>query len=388
MKLVLSVEAFAPQLSGIGRYTWELAQRLPMHEALQEVSFYRSGQWVSDPAQLLQDQATIGIGKDKGKDKGKSPWPKWPKLPRWARQWRVAQACGGKVFHGPNFFVPPFAEKAVITVHDLSVFKFPQTHPVERVQQFERDFSRSVAQCAQVITDCETIRQELILFTGLNPNRVTAVPLGVAAAYKPRTDEELQVCLAHHGLKPRGYALCVSTVEPRKKIEQLLDAWEYLPAPLRLAFPLILVGGTGWLDDAIQLKIQQGAAKGWVRHLGYVSEADLPGLYAGAAVFVYPSTYEGFGLPPIEAMACGVPVVVARQSCLAEVTQGAALLAEPDDVPAFAALLEKSLLDESWRLQAAVSGRAVAAGYTWSRCVDETVKVYQRAVTGGYPDNE
>jgi alpha-1,3-rhamnosyl/mannosyltransferase len=219
-------------------------------------------------------------------------------------------------------------------------------------------------------------------FTGLEASRVTAVPLGVSAAYAPRLEEEIADKLRKYDLRFGAYALCVSTLEPRKKIAQLLNAWELLPAALRRAFPLMLVGSRGWLSETLQEKIQCGTAQGWVRYLGYVPEPDLPALYAGAAVFVYPSTYEGFGLPPVEAMACGVPVVVSRHSCLPEVTQGAALLVEPNDVPAFAAALEKSLTDESWRLHAASAGRAVAATYTWQRCVDETVKVYRRAVSG------
>lgn len=378
MKLALSVEALAPGLTGIGRYTWELAQRLPGHAGLKDVRFYRSGHWVSDLGKLLQGQAASGT----------PPGRRGPKLPRWAREWSMSLACRGKVFHGPNFFVPACADKGVITVHDLSVFKFPETHPAERVRQFERDFSRSVAQSVHVITDSQTTRAEVMAFTGLDASRVTAVPLGVSAAYAPRPDNEIAAQLRKYGLRPRGYALCVSTLEPRKKIEQLLSAWEYLPAALRLAYPLMLVGSSGWLSEAVQAKIHRGTAQGWVRYLGYVSESDLPALYAGAAVFVYPSTYEGFGLPPIEAMACGVPVVVSGQSCLPEVTQGAALIVEPDDVPAFATVLEQSLTDVAWRSHAVAAGLKVAASYTWQRCVDETVKVYQRAVSGGYPHNE
>jgi len=239
----------------------------------------------------------------------------------------------------------PGADKGVITVHDLSVFKFPEMHPAERVRQFERDFSRSVAQSVHVITDSQTTRAEVMAFTGLNASRVTAVPLGVSAAYAPRPADEIAAQLRKYSLRPGAYALCVSTLEPRKKIEQLLSAWEYLPAALQREFPLMLVGSSGWLNEAVQAKLHRGAVQGWVRYLGYVPESDLPALYAGAAVFVYPSTYEGFGLPPVEAMACGVPVVVSGHSCLPEVTQGAALLVEPDDVPAFAAALEKSLRD-------------------------------------------
>lgn len=373
MKLVLSVEALAPGLTGIGRYTWELAQGLPGHAGLRDVRFYRAGRWIDDLGKLVQAPDTCA------KPGARSLF----KQPRWAREWGVLRACRGNVFHGPNFFVPACADKGVITVHDLSVFKFPETHPAERVRQFERDFSRSVAQSVHVITDSQTTRAEVMAFTGLAASRVTAVPLGVSAAYAPRLDHEIAARLRTYGLAFRSYALCVSTLEPRKKIEQLLDAWVQLPADLKRVFPLMLVGSRGWLSESLQEKIRRGTAQGWVRYLGYVPECDLPALYAGAAVFIYPSTYEGFGLPPIEAMACGVPVVVSGQSCLPEITQGAALTAEPDDIADFAAALEISLTDETWRLHATTAGLAVAASYTWQRCVDETVKVYRRAACCG-----
>ena len=376
MKLIFSVEALAPQLTGIGRYTWELAQRLPAHAALEGVDFFRSGRWVTDLPKLLQASPAAGAASTVGLRKP----IRWP---RWARNFSMSLACRGRVLHGPNFFLPACADIGVITVHDLSVFKFPETHPAERVRQFEHDFSRSIAQAAHVVTDSHTTRAEVLAFTGLDASRVTAVPLGVSDAYMPRTDEQLAGQLQKYGLPARGYALCVSTLEPRKKIQQLLNAWEQLPVALRGEYPLVLAGSAGWLNEAIQTKIQRGSAQGWVKYLGFVEQSDLPALYAGAAVFVYPSTYEGFGLPPIEAMACGVPVVVSAQSCLPEVTQGAALTVDPDDVAAFVSTLEQSLTDSSWRLNAIAAGLKVAGSYTWQRCVNETVKVYQSVGSRG-----
>ena len=124
--------------------------------------------------------------------------------------------------------------------------------------------------------------------------------------------------------------------------------------------------------------MEKGGREGWVRYLGFVPDADLPLLYAGAALFVYPSVYEGFGLPPVEAMASGVPVVVANASCLPEVTGGAAMLVAPEDVDDFARRLEQALVDDAWRAQARADGLRVAARYSWDRCARETVEVYRK----------
>lgn len=364
---MLSVEALSPDLTGIGRYTWELAQRLPRHPAIQDARFYRNGQWVREPASLLKNAST-----KPNLSKGIKL-----KLPRWLHNLRLDAACMGAVFHGPNFFLPPCADIGVITVHDLSVFKFPETHPIDRIKQFERDFSRSLAQAAHVITDSQTTRAEVMAYTGLAASKVTAVPLGVSDAYIPVSCSDAAGPLRKYSLTPGGYALCVSTLEPRKNVAQLLAAWRLLPQALRNSFLLVLVGGNGWLSDALQHEISLAQAQGWVKSLGYVPEHDLPLLYAGAALFVYPSSYEGFGLPPIEAMACGVPVIVSDQSCLPEVTQGAALTVKPDDTAEFSRGLERGLTDDPWRQHAVVAGNLVAAYYTWDRCIDGTTLVYQ-----------
>ena len=269
-------------------------------------------------------------------------------------------------------------EGGVITVHDLSVFRYAETHPAERLAQFERYFRLSVDRAAHIITDSETTRQEVADFLGFDLARITAVPLAASPVFQPRGADATAAALARYDLTPQGYALCVSTVEPRKRITQLLHAWRNLPAAVRSRWPLMVTGGSGWLSDAVRDLMEKGAREGWVRYLGFVPEEDLPLLYAGASLFVYPSVYEGFGLPPVEAMASGVPVVVSNASCLPEVTGGAAMLVEPEDIAGFSRALERALEDESWRRHAIAKGLEVAGRYSWDRCARETVEVYRR----------
>lgn len=373
LKLVLSVEALSPHLTGIGRYTWELAQRLPMHSQLQDVRFYRGGRWIDQPASLLQEAPVAAPAKAR-----KSFFR--IKQPRWLRDWQTTARCRDRVFHGPNFFLPACAEAGVATVHDLSVFKYPETHPIERIRHFEREFKDSMARASHLVTDSEATRREVIEFLAWPEDKITAVPLGVSPQFAPASAAALAPCLAKHGLTFKRYALCVSTLEPRKKIANLLQAYECLPLQLRNQYPLVLVGGAGWLSEALHERIDRLAAQGWLRYLGFVPEADLPALYAGAHAFVYPSIYEGFGLPVLEAMASGVPVVTSIFTSLPEVTQGAALLVDPDDIDALTSAIQTSLSDEAWRATACETGLATARNFTWSRCVDRTIDVYRQAI--------
>lgn len=367
-------------LTGIGRYTWELASGLPKQLGVENIRFYRQGRWVQDPATLLLQPAQASSVKARGNLK----WPRW--INRVAAQHRVymaVKACRGQVFHGPNYFLPSCAELGVVTVHDLSVFKYPQTHPLERVRQFEQQFESSMTRASHVITDSEATRQELIDFLRWAPEKITAVPLGVATKFKPAKCFDqvvLSLCLERYGLSKGGYTLCVSTLEPRKKIGNLLQAYRQLPVSLRCLYPLVLVGGSGWLSEELHTEIERFEVQGWLKYLGFVPEAYLPALYAGARTFAFPSVYEGFGLPLLEAMASGVPLVASDQSSVPEVTQGVALLCDPDDLEALSVNLARSLEDEEWRKQSVARGLNVAKSFTWQQCIEKTAAVYEKLV--------
>ena len=385
VKLVLAVDALSPNPTGIGRYTWELTRRLAEHPEVNPLHFYRNGKWIRSPETLLQpvtvpvthgptDAAILPLASPRKKPGLRV---KWPLALRQLHLSITTLAYRNHVFHGPNYFVPEFANVSVATVHDLSIFKYPETHPAARLREFEKHFSASMKRAAHLITDSEATRQEVISYLGWSANHITAVPLGVATTFQPLTAAEVAPVLARHGLSYKGYCLCISTLEPRKKITELLRAYQCLPASLRTRYPLILVGGAGWLSEQLHADIDRLAAQGWLKYLGFVPEPDLPALYAGARSFVYPSIYEGFGLPVLEAMASGVPVVTSCFTSLPEVTQGAAQLVNPDDIEALAGAITISLCDEAWRDAASLRGRQVAAGYSWQRCIEQTVSVYK-----------
>jgi glycosyltransferase involved in cell wall biosynthesis len=364
MKVALSLEALSPQLTGIGRYTWELANRLPTRLQKQNVGFFRNGQQIQSPQRLLrlQDQ----------------PFTLGTLLPQQVRNWQTKQWLRGRVVHGPNYFLPSYAESGVITVHDLSVFRYPETHPAERLRQFENLFKRSINLAQQIITDSEAIRQELISSLGISQDRVTSVSLGVSPRFRPMLESEVTDTLGALALTPGGYTLCVSTIEPRKRISHLLGAYRLLDASTRAMFPLVLAGASGWLNEETKSQIDAASKDGWLTYLSFVDETTLPALYAGASVFVFPSVYEGFGLPVLEAMASGVPVVTSNRSSLPEVTGEAAILVDPDDIESLRDALLRALHDNLWRAGAKAQGLARAELFTWDACVEKTISVYER----------
>lgn len=359
--VALSVDALAPRLTGIGRYCLELARGLPGSDGVGRVSFFRGAHWLPDPDGLLTEGRRSGFNR----------------LHRLVNDryqgWRARKA----IVHGPNYFLPAWAESGVITVHDLSVLRYPETHPVERVRDFERLFRHSLARAAAILTDSEAVRKEVIAELGIAAERVHAVPLGIAAARAGAPDSD--AALIEYGLTANSYTLCVSTFEPRKRIDRLVEAYGLLDPGLRKQVPLVLVGASGWLNEQLNERIAIAQSSGWLTRLDYVSDQARDALYRGARLFAYPSRYEGFGLPPLEAMQHGVPTIVGDAAALIEISGGAARVVEVEDVESFARELADALQNEAWRHEASIAGRAVAGGYTWPECMARTISVYQQA---------
>lgn len=361
MRIGLTVDSLSPQLTGIGRYTWELCQGLVQRDDIFDLGLFRFDEWVDDAAAFLNDTRR-----------------RRKRLPRTVCRLLAKRGFRNRLIHGTNYFLPRAAEGGVITVHDMSIFLHPETHPLERVQAFEQEFQESLRRASHIITDSEKTRGELISHLGIESDIVTCVYLGVGSQFRPRPHVEIAPRIeAVIGNRIGDYVLSVATFEPRKRIEAAIIAHADMCDRLNWNMPLILVGARGWKNEPLHALIEREQRCGRLIMPGYVSDVDLPLLYAGAKLFLYPSIYEGFGLPPVEAMASGVPTIVSNRSCLPEVTRGAAALIDPDDIDQFSRTMEKCLLDDVWRSSAVQAGRDVASLYTWERCIAETVNVYR-----------
>lgn len=367
--LGIGIDALSPKLSGIGRYTKELCFGMAAHPEIASVKFFRSGRWYTKPHHFLTSD---------------KPPRTFPPLFKFLRRAGNEGGFAGRLYHGPNYFVPPEAERSVITVHDLSVLRFPELHHMARRIDFERNFARSLDQANHIITDSWFVKSEMEKFLGVAANRVTAIPLGVDPVFfAPRDVMADRRVLKKMGLAKRSFALCVATLEPRKGLDKALCAFRTARERER-ALPcdcLVIAGAAGWEDDALRAVLEPAVARGEVLLLGYVTEAQLLALYAQAEVFLYPSVYEGFGLPPLEAMAAGTPAVVSSRASMPEVVGDCALTVDPDDIDAFAAAIVRALTDFEWRNSATSAGKQHANHFTWKRCVDETVSVYRQVLS-------
>jgi alpha-1,3-rhamnosyl/mannosyltransferase len=385
LEVILAVDAVRTPITGIGRYAIELAQRLSGHPQVADARFFWFGRWltVHDLARLTKPlvaaDAPASLDLRSRLAGNRLAVRVYQALSKPVYKWRLRHESRA-LFHSPSYVLPPFPGRTVATIHDLSHALYPQFHPVTRVSYMNRALPETLRRADHLITDAESVRQEVIDHYGWPAERITAIPLGVDADFRPRATAQLVPVLQRYGLQPGAYTLYVGTIEPRKNLLGLLDAYERLPQALRQRWPLVLAGSRGWHSAAIHDRMSKAVSAGWARYLDFVAQADLPFLYAGARLFAYPSFYEGFGLPPLEAMASGVPVITSNVSSLPEVVGAAALLVSPHDVLALSEGLKQGLEDDGWRASAMAVGLQRAAQLNWSACVDTTIVVYQNVL--------
>jgi len=275
-------------------------------------------------------------------------------------------------------FVAPLAARlpVVVTVYDLSFLLYPEAFRTAN-RLYLRMFARwTCRRAAGILAISQAAREDLIRRWGLPPERITVAYPGVDPRFRPLPAEEVAAFRARRGL-PERFILYVGTLEPRKNLGVLLEAIARLSPPV----PLILVGGKGW-KPAFLPRLRELEREGRARWVGFIPDEELPLWYNAATVFAYPSRYEGFGMPPLEAMACGTPVIAARAASLPEVVGEAGLLVDPMDGEAWTEGLSTLLWDEALREALRARGLARAARFTWEATAAATVRLYRRLLSG------
>jgi alpha-1,3-rhamnosyl/mannosyltransferase len=285
------------------------------------------------------------------------------------------------VFHATNYLLrhPVRSARQVVSIHDLTVMLRPAWHPAERLREMEGGLRVAAAAADRIIAVSQNTKNDIVEHLGVDTARIDVVPLAVGPPFGPRAAEDVDAAVASVGLVRDRYLLFLGTMEPRKNLGRLLDALTLLKPDVG---PLVLAGADGWGNDDLRPRIAALAASRRVRALGYVPEALRGPLIAGARAFVYPSLYEGFGLPPLEAMACGTPVITSRVSALPEVVGNAALLIDPLDVDGLADALRRMWDDDALRADLRTRGLARARLYTWENTARLTLEVYAAALRG------
>ncbi len=282
------------------------------------------------------------------------------------------------VLHSPDF-IPPFRRncRSVITIHDLNFLLYPHFLTPESARYYGQ-IDQAVLKCDHIIAVSESTKRDIIRLTGAPEHKITVVYEAAHPMYRPLDDAQVrQSVKAKFGLD-NDFILFVSTIEPRKNVPTLLTAYKQLVDNYRAPVSLALGGEKGWLSDEVFALVDKLGLQERVRFLGHVSPEDLLGLYNAAQVLVHPAFYEGFGLTPLEAMACGTPVIVSNTSSLPEVVGDAALLVEPTDVDGLAVAIWRVLSETGLRQQMIQKGLQRARSFSWQKTAQETLEIYRR----------
>ncbi|MCX6018649.1 MAG: glycosyltransferase family 1 protein [Chloroflexi bacterium] len=288
------------------------------------------------------------------------------------------------LYHATDFLLPPmFTRRTVLTVHDLTFERDPGSAAPTLLRFLQRVVPASARRASHIVADSHATARDLAELYGIDPQRVTVIHSGVDARFRPYADAaeaaaESAALRAKYDLGTAPFVLTVGTLQRRKNHLGLVRAFARLASHnSNEKLNLVISGGKGWLYDEVLAEVRALGLADRVRFTGFAAEEDLPALYRAAAVFAFPSFYEGFGLPLLEAMASGVPVVSSNASSLPEVVGDAALTFDPRDDAALAAALLRTLDDAAWRTAAIERGLARARAFTWERAARQLVAVYE-----------
>jgi glycosyltransferase involved in cell wall biosynthesis len=365
----VDVSAAVHRRAGLGRYAENLARGLAGLIPDRLALFYNRERGIVPLAGLERlPTRTVALGY--------KPWRMLVWLGQLASVGFNRLVPDAGLFHATEHLLLPLrGVPAVLTVHDLIFRHLPEHHKPLNRWYLNLTMPLYCRRAAHIIAVSEQTRRDVIQAYGVPAGRISVIPEAAAPGFAPAWPSAVEAARARYHL-PAHYLLTVGTLEPRKNLVRLLAAWEPL-YQAGAAPPLVIAGRRGWLYDSFFAALERSPARGGVVLTDYVDEADLPALYSGADLFIMASLYEGFGLPPLEAMACGLPVVCSNASSLPEIVGEAALLFDPHSVEALADALERALAEPDLRADLRNRGLLRARQFTWDATARQTLAVYQ-----------
>lgn len=380
MKILIEAQPLLRQRTGVGQYAYHLIEHLvPLlaqrHDQLSLFYF-----------NFLKKRKSIPVWGGNVSNRectllpGRAIYYLWKKM---AFPPMECVAGSADLIHFPNFIVRPFKKgKAVVTVHDLSFVRYPQFAESKNLAYLNRWIPDSLERASRILVVSEFTKKELIDIYGIEENKIVVAYNGVRSDYKPTQDEDRLHQLRQKYKLPKAFALAVGTLEPRKNYTLLIKAYEYLKKAHRSLPPLIFVGPPGWNKEYDRLKemVVSKQLQDSIHFLFYVDEEDMIPFYSAARVLLFPSVYEGFGLPVLEAMACGTPVICSNAASLPEVSGNAALTLRPDNPEEWGDTLISFWNDEAKQQEMRELGLVQSKKFTWEETAKKTLEAYEQAL--------
>ena len=393
MRVVMGGESLIGQKTGIGQYTDNLSRALMDATSISGFKFFAHGKLI-EPGALLDNpddenktDASLSLIPDSyarlrgiASQNRAAVWCYWKLMP-FIERYSLREYEGNDIFHSPNYMLPRFPGKTVVSILDLSTYRYPEYHPEARVRFVNGHIERAVKRADHLVTISDLVKSEIMERFHVPESRITVTYLGADERFHPMPENLFNEQTSTLGLAYKGYFLFTSSIEPRKNLDRLLDAYlAYRAGTKDHPLPLIVTGMPGWKSQHTHERLKKLQGEGAIRYLGYVDQRLLPVLVAGARAVLYPSLYEGFGLPVLEAMQCGTATMTSRETSMAEISGDASLLVNAldteemsDAIANLASQPENVTLLES-------NGLSKAKEFSWSRCANQTLRAYQTAL--------
>ncbi len=394
MNIVIGVDSIKHPMSGVGVYSYELCKQYILRDDVNVVGLGRYSifdrveleeklrrariePWLIKGANRVHFSRVL-INRLKSSNALRRAYHSTSKLAALKHLNKLDQSF---IYHVPNFIGYGNSYKKVVTIHDLSHIDCEGMHPPSRVKFMRDQLSDSIASARRIIVDSEFTRERLLESGLIDRNRendIFRVYLGIRDAFSAcQPASENSVFFEHFCLKPQNYFLALGTIEPRKNYVRLVRAYSKLPQSVALQFPLVICGALGWGYEAFLELVASIKPPHRVVLTGHVSQADISFLVSNALAFVYPSIYEGFGMPVLEAMKCGVPVITSGVGATLEVSSDAALHVDPLSVEEISDAMMLMSSSESTAKDYAKKGTLRSSEFSWGQCAAETLDVYK-----------